>query len=102
MARQLIWTPRAIRQIDAIAAYIERSSGRYPEAVVGRFLLRMSKIPDQPGQGRRVPEYDGLRDYREVLVHSWRLIYRVEPDAVIVVAVFHGARDLNRANPFDV
>ena len=27
------------------------------------------------GQGRRVPEYDGPEEVREVFVHRWRMIY---------------------------
>ena len=101
MARQLIWSPRAIRQIDDLADYIAKSSGHYPAIVVKRIFGRMASVPDQPGQGRRVPEYDGPREYREVFVHSWRIIYRVDAESLVVVAVVHGARLLKNVDLFE-
>ena len=38
-----------------------------------------------------VPEADD-ENLREVFAYSYRIIYRVETDAVVVVAVIHGKR----------
>lgn len=66
-----------------------------------RIFDRMQTVPDQPGQGRRLSEYEGDLEYREVFVHRWRVLYRVEPQDVIVVAVIHGARLLQSADPYE-
>jgi len=38
-----------------------------------------------------VPEYDA-EDIREVIKKPYRIIYRIKPDQIDVVAVIHGAR----------
>ena len=32
--------------------------------------------------------------YRELIERPWRLIYRIEPDAALIMAVLDGRRDL--------
>ena len=40
-----------------------------------------------------VPEYDE-DNVRELIVYSYRIIYRLEQDEVLIVAVVHGKRVL--------
>ncbi len=44
-------------------------------------------------RGRVVPEI-GDKQIRELIIQSYRLIYRVERSRVAVLAIVHGARDL--------
>ena len=46
-----------------------------------------------PALGRTVPTYDDP-NLRELIVYPYRLIYRVLPDRIDVIAVFHGAQQL--------
>jgi len=93
MARQLRWSPEAVEDVEAIALYIERNSSYYARAVVSRIVALADSIPDQPGLGRVVPE---IRDpeYRERFVHKYRIIYRLELERILIVAVIHGSRQL--------
>ena len=68
-----------------------------PSRAASSFASR--SLPDQPGQGRRVPEHEGGDELREVFVQSWRLIYRVTDDRILIVAVVHGARLLRNLPP---
>ena len=43
-------------------------------------------------RGRVVPELAD-RTIREVFVYRYRLLYRVERERVVIVAILHGARD---------
>jgi plasmid stabilization system protein ParE len=56
-----------------------------------------------PLLGRAVPEAED-ETVREILFRSYRLIYRVERERVLMLAVIHGARDLRGAavKPWDV
>jgi len=45
-------------------------------------------------RGHVVPEI-GDKQIRELIVRSYRLIYKVEKSRVAVLAIVHGARDLN-------
>ena len=93
MARQLRWSPEAVEDIEAIANYIERDSSHYARAVVSRIVALAEAIPEHPNLGRVVPELRSP-NYRERFVHKYRIIYRVEPERILIAAVIHGSRQL--------
>lgn len=99
MARRLIWSPRALAELRAILDFIGAESPGNARAVLGRFEARLVSLPDQPAQGRRVPEQEPDGDLREVFVHRWRMIYEFNDSEVEIVAVVHGARLLGNAPP---
>ena len=91
MARRLVWSPEAIEDIESIASYIEGDSLWYAKAVASRIVETAETIPDYPELGRVVPEI-GESTIRERFVYSYRIIYRVEPERILVAAVIHGSR----------
>lgn len=93
MARGLAWSPEAIEDIESIAAYIERDSVWYAKAVASKIVETAESIPDYPELGRIVPEI-GDAAIRERLVYSYRVIYRLEAERVLIAAVIHGSRSL--------
>ena len=99
MARRLRWSDRALDELDAVLAHIAQDSPINAAAVHDRIVARLASLPDQPRQGRRVPEYEGSDEVREVIVQSWRLIYRITDTEVSIVAVVHSARLLRNAPP---
>jgi toxin ParE1/3/4 len=92
VAPRLIWSDRALDELDLIVVYVAQTSPQNAKAIARRAFARADLLLDQPRQGRRLPENRTDRDLREVFVHRWRLIYEVMPDAVVIVAVIHGAR----------
>lgn len=91
MARRLVWSPEAIEDIEAIAEYISRDSEYYARAVVSRIVSTTESIPENPEIGRIVPEI-AANDFRERFVHRYRVIYRVEPERILLTAIIHGSR----------
>ena len=91
MAYRLAWSPEAIEDIEAIASYIERDSPWYARAVVSKIVETSEAIPDHPELGRIVPEI-GDKSIRERFVYSYRIIYRVEQERILVATVLHGSR----------
>ena len=91
MADRLVWSPEAVEDIEAIAAYIERDSPHYARVVASRLVETAESIPDFPKIGRVVPEA-GDPNLRERFVYSYRLIYRLEQQRILVLAVIHGSR----------
>ena len=91
MARRLAWSPEAIEDIEAIASYIERGSLWYARAVVSKIVETAEAIPDHPELGRIVPEIDD-RSIRERFVYSYRIIYRIEQERILIATVVHGSR----------
>jgi toxin ParE1/3/4 len=92
MAGALVWSPEAIEDIEAIVAYIERDSRWYAKAVASRIVEIAEAIPEYPELGRIVPEI-GNPKVRERFAHRYRIIYRVDPQRVVVAAVIHGRQD---------
>jgi toxin ParE1/3/4 len=46
-----------------------------------------------PRAGRKVPEFDN-ENIRELLAYSYRIIYELKLDEVMIAAVIHGKRIL--------
>ena len=64
MARKVVWAHAAIDDMEAIAE-----------------------------RGRVVPEFEN-KNFRELFIQNYRMIYRIEDDHVFIVALIHGRRDL--------
>jgi len=96
MAARIIWSPEAADDLEHIADFIARDSPRYARQVATDVLEAVERAAIFPGAGRVVPELDDPA-VREVLVYSYRILYRMSVDAIHIAAIVHGARDLNRA-----
>ena len=85
------WTINAIGHLTNLYEYIGLNSPTYAKRTVDKITLRSEQITDQPYSGRKVPEYDA-EDIRELIEKPYRIIYRIKPDRIDVVAVIHGAQ----------
>jgi addiction module RelE/StbE family toxin len=85
------WSPEATEDLESIADYIARDSEFYARTVVSKILAVSAKLSEQPLIGRVVPEIND-EDIRERFVYSYRLVYRIQPSTVTIVAVIHGKR----------
>jgi toxin ParE1/3/4 len=93
MGYQVALSPSARRDLRDIVRYISLDS---PERAVafGQFLVSHTRrLAEFPELGRVVPEFD-LPELREIVVRSYRVIYRVDHPhrAVDVIRFWHGAR----------
>ena len=88
---RVVWTQRAIENLEAIQAYVARSSPRYAALHVERLFAAADHLQQFPEAGRLVPELQRA-GVREVLVGSYRIVYLLGADVVHILTVFHGAR----------
>src|SRR5262245_2223191 len=95
MDYSVAWLPEALDDVDEIAAFIAMDSPAYASAFVQRIVLKAQELNQFPLRGRMVPEW-GDDSVREVYVSSHRLIYNVHNNEVLILAVIHGARGLDR------
>lgn len=93
MAYQVVWSPKEIADVDAIAEYIARDSPAYASSVVDQILKTTRSLEQFPLSGRTVPEF-GDELLREKIVYSYRILYQVAGDEVTIVTVIHGKRTL--------
>ena len=61
--------------------------------VVKKVVNQTQMLAKFPRAGRKVPEFDDEK-VRELVVYSYRLIYRLQDDEVVIAAVIHGKRML--------
>ena len=90
--RPVVWAQSASAALDEVVAYIAQDSRQAALRVLERALNTAADLGTLSERGRIVPELDDP-SIREVFVHHYRLLYRIEPDRVVVVAFLHGARD---------
>ena len=88
---KVAWSPEAIEDLELIAEYIGRDSEFYARAVTTKIVEMTRSIGGLPWIGRVVPEL-GDEKTRERFIYSYRVVYRVEDERVLIVAVIHGKR----------
>ncbi|MFW6107502.1 MAG: type II toxin-antitoxin system RelE/ParE family toxin [bacterium] len=88
---KIVWSPVARADLDAIADYIAKDSPARAAVFVDRLLRSAEQLADFPEAGRAVPEI-GDPASREVIVGPYRIMYHLETEAVVIVAIVHGAR----------
>jgi toxin ParE1/3/4 len=93
VAYRVVWSPRALSDVEAIATYIAIDSSFYAKAVVRKIVTMTKSLARFPKSGRKVPEFDD-ESLRELIVYSYRIIYAVESDQITITAVIHGRRML--------
>jgi toxin ParE1/3/4 len=57
-------------------------------------LTQIKRISEFPELGRIVPEIE-VESIREIFIYSYRLIYQVLENNILIVAVIHGKRILD-------
>ncbi len=84
--------PRAIRDVDAIWDWVARDNEDAASRLLQRIVEATDRLTDFPESGTPRPELG--RGVRSVVVGNYVVLYRVAPDAIEIVRVVHGARDL--------
>jgi len=91
----LIWSPQAATDLESICEFIARDSPEYARLFAEQVVALVERLPDHPEAGRIVPELK-TPHLRERLLGNYRIIYRVKGEALEVVTVIHGARQLRK------
>ncbi|MBX7245157.1 MAG: type II toxin-antitoxin system RelE/ParE family toxin [Candidatus Sumerlaeaceae bacterium] len=92
------WTETAQAHLASIHSYVALDSPAYAIRLVDCLTRRSQQIASYPHSGRRVPEYD-MEMIREVIEGSYRIIYLIGADRIDVLAVIHGAQELDSELP---
>lgn len=97
------WTQPAFLDLERIRDYISRDSEHYAVRFIEKIIEAVEGLEDFPRMGRPVPEAED-ENIRELLLHNYRIMYRVETDRILVLTFIHGARDLNqrKTKPWDI
>jgi len=89
------WTPRALRDLRDIGAFISRDNPDAARRWIDRLQTRAEEVVEAPLSGRIVPEHK-REDLREVILKGYRIVYLLGADEIAIVAVFDGHRRFPR------
>ena len=85
------WTIQALDDLEAICLFIARAAPQVAAVFADRAFQVTDRLAVHPALGRIVPEMQD-ESIREVILHSYRIIYRIHQGDVHVLTVHHGAR----------
>ena len=88
---RLVWSQLADRQVDEVVAYMVADDAAAARRWLEELLERVEAWRHFPDAGRVVPEL-GRDEIRELLVGSYRVIYRRNEAAVEIAVIRHQAR----------
>jgi plasmid stabilization system protein ParE len=95
---KIVWTEPAVSDLQSIVDYISRHSEYYGGAFAERILEAAESLSQFPEMGRIVPEF-GRDEIRELIFQSYRIIYQIEEERILILAVIHGSRNLMSRKP---
>lgn len=87
----LVWSRLADRQVDEVLAYIATDDAAAARDWLEELLERVAGLRRFPDLRRVVSEL-GREEIRELLIGSYRIIYRHRGDLVEIAAIRHQAR----------
>ena len=92
---KLSWTREALKKLIEIEEFIAQDSPNRAVDFIDHLVERSSLILDNPEIGRIVPEISNV-SLRELLIESYRLVYRIKTTEIEILTVFEGHRLLRR------
>lgn len=95
---QVIWTQRALSQFEKNILFIKQERGLYYATIVtNKILNAVDLLENQPKMGALEPLLKHKKsEYRFLVIWSYKLIYRIYKNQVIVSRVFHTSRNPKR------
>jgi addiction module RelE/StbE family toxin len=90
---KIIWSPRALADLEDIARYIARSSPLAAESFCLRLIEHAESLIEFPQKGRMVPETQ-RETLRELILPPYRIAYEVQSSGQLIeiMTIWHSAR----------
>lgn len=93
---RVVWTVTAEEDLWGIVEFISGENVPAALDVLRRLHEHAAVLKKFPKRGRIVPELNqhGIRQYRELVMAPWRIIYRIDGAIAYVMAVLDSRRNL--------
>ncbi len=88
MAYRVVWSQKAIADVEAIATYIARDSPSYAAAVVRKIIDITRLLQQCPSKGKPIAEFAD-HSILEKSAYTYRIIYQMREELVIIAAIIH-------------
>lgn len=91
----VIWSKKAFSDLKGIHEHIAKDSTFYAKKVSQNIYEKTQNLRLAPPQiGKKVPEFND-KNIREKSIYSYRIIYRIQPTTINIIAVVHKRQILN-------
>jgi addiction module toxin, RelE/StbE family len=89
---KIIWTARALKDLEEIGEYISKDSPKYARLTIEKLIDTAELIKDNRLLGRIVPEVK-KKEIREFITGNYRIIYQTtSKDYAYILTVHHTSR----------
>ncbi len=88
------WSESASSDLEAIRAYIARDSRYYAASFIRHIVESTRLLGEFPDLGQVVREFD-RRIVREKVLRNYRILYEIQKNRVVIIAIVHAARNLD-------
>jgi toxin ParE1/3/4 len=90
------WSAVAQSDLKQIIEYVALDSPANALQIIGKIKQKASGLYTLPDRGRIIPELkeQGIHIYREMILHPWRIIYRISDTTVVVLSVIDSRRNV--------
>ncbi len=91
MDKEIIWTEPAWADVVEVVDYISKDSTCYAVSFMDEVKNAADSLATFAERGQIVPEFRD-ESIRELLIRSYRLVYKIEGNRVFVLTFIHGAQ----------
>jgi len=100
MSRRVVLRPEVPDDMQAIVTWLEQSSIQVADRFVASTFAAFDDLAGMPGKGSpkhfRRSGLTGIRSWAVPGFPKYLIYYQTHPDAIVILAVLHGARDVRR------
>jgi plasmid stabilization system protein ParE len=92
---EIVWTKLATEQLERAVKYVLAEQGLFYASIVYKEIIeKVDSLETHPLIGQKEPLLKHKKSgYRYVIAWSYKIIYRVEANKVVISRVFHTARN---------
>ena len=90
-------TQSAEKDLTEIIMVVFQNNPKTAAEVLKRIQKKINALDTSPTKGRYVPELFSrhIKDYRQIIEGSWKIIYRIDDNVVSVLAITVSRRNLH-------
>lgn len=93
---EVIWSNRASKDLEHIIKYIANDSPFNALQILKKIREKAASLYILPERGRIIPELQAqnIRQYRELIIPPWRVVYRISEKSVYVLSVLDSRQNI--------